>query len=75
MQIHLSPRNVRLTGAIHGYVAEKIMCLEDIASQVRAAHVVLLHDEKTASGGIFIRKRKTHPVDKRRKFSPNESRQ
>jgi putative sigma-54 modulation protein len=53
MQLHLSPRNVRLTGAIHAYVAEKIMRLEDIASQILAAHVVLLHDERTASGGTF----------------------
>jgi putative sigma-54 modulation protein len=40
MQIHLSPRNVRLTGAIHAYVAEKIIRLEDIASEILAAHVV-----------------------------------
>ena len=53
MQIHLSPRNVRLTGAIHGYVAEKIMRLEDIAVEILAAHVVLLHDEQTASGGLY----------------------
>ena len=53
MQIHLSPRNVRLTGAIHAYVAEKIMRLEDIASEILAAHVVLVHDEQAASGGYF----------------------
>ena len=53
MQIHLSPRNVRLTGAIHAYVAEKIMRLEDIAVEILAAHVVLLHDEQTASGGLY----------------------
>ena len=52
MQIHLSPRNVRLTGAIHAYVAEKIMRLEEIA-EILAAHVVLLHDEQTASGSIY----------------------
>lgn len=53
MQIHLSPRNVRLTGAIHSYVAEKIMRLEEIASEILAAHVVLVHDEQTASGASF----------------------
>lgn len=53
MQIHLSPRNVRLTGAIHAYVAEKIMRLEDIASEILAAHVVLVHDEQAASGRYF----------------------
>jgi putative sigma-54 modulation protein len=53
MQIHLSPRNVRLTGAIHGYVAEKIMRLEDMATEILAAHVVLVHDEQAASGSYF----------------------
>lgn len=53
MQIHLSPRNIRLTGAIHAYVAEKIMRLEDIASEILAAHVVLLHDESAPSGSSY----------------------
>jgi putative sigma-54 modulation protein len=53
MQIHLSPRNIRLTGAIHGYVAEKIMRLEEIASEILAAHVVLVHDEQAAAGAYF----------------------
>jgi putative sigma-54 modulation protein len=53
MQIHLSPRNVPLSAAIHAYVAEKIMRLEDIASQILAAHVVLVHDEGVAAGGTF----------------------
>ena len=53
MQIHLSPRNIRLTGSIHSYVAEKIMRLEDIASEILAAHVVLVHDEQAASGAYF----------------------
>jgi len=55
MQIHLSPRNVRLTGAIHSYVAEKVMRLEDIASEILAAHVVLVHDESTASGNFCVK--------------------
>lgn len=45
MQIHLSPRNVRLTAAIHQHAAEKILHLEDLAADIVAAHVVLLHDE------------------------------
>ena len=53
MQIHLSPRNVRLTVAIHAYVADKIMRLEDIASEILAAHVVLVHDEQAAAGSYF----------------------
>jgi len=45
MQIHLSPRHLTLTAAIHGYVADKISHLEDIAQRIVAAHVVLMHDE------------------------------
>jgi putative sigma-54 modulation protein len=53
MQIHLSPRNVRLTAAIHSYVAEKIMRLEDVGGEILAAHVVLVHDEQAAAGAYF----------------------
>ena len=45
MQIHLSPRNIALTGAIHSFVAEKITHLEEHGEQILAAHVVLLHDQ------------------------------
>jgi len=45
MQIHLSPRHLTLTAAIHAHVAEKISHLETISAQIVAAHVVLLHDE------------------------------
>jgi len=45
MQIHVSPRHLVLTAAIHGYVAEKIEHLESYTSRILAAHVVLVHDE------------------------------
>jgi len=45
MQIHLSPRHLVLTAAIHSYVAEKVEHLESITENILAAHVVLLHDE------------------------------
>jgi putative sigma-54 modulation protein len=45
MQIHLSPRHMVLTAAIHSYVAEKVEHLEDITENIIAAHVVMLHDE------------------------------
>jgi putative sigma-54 modulation protein len=45
MQIHLSPRHLTLTAAIHAHVAEKVSHLESISDQILAAHVVLLHDE------------------------------
>lgn len=47
MQIHLSPKHLVLTGAIHGYVAEKISHLEAISDRILAAHVVLVgHESK-----------------------------
>jgi putative sigma-54 modulation protein len=45
MHIHLTPQHMTLTAAIHSYVAEKLSHLENIASRILAAHVVLLHDE------------------------------
>jgi putative sigma-54 modulation protein len=45
MQIHLSPRHLTLTAAIHAHVAEKITHLETLTDGILAAHVVLLHDE------------------------------
>ena len=45
MQIHLSPRHLTLTAAIHGYVAEKVNHLEQLTDNILAAHVVLMHDE------------------------------
>jgi putative sigma-54 modulation protein len=46
MQIHISPRHLSLTSAIHSYVADKIGHLEEITDHIIAAHVVLFHDEK-----------------------------
>ena len=48
MQIHLSPRHIVLTAAIHSHVAEKVEHLESICSELLAAHVVLFHDESKA---------------------------
>lgn len=45
MQLHLSPRHLVLTAAIHSYVANKISHLEAQTDRILAAHVVLLHDE------------------------------
>jgi putative sigma-54 modulation protein len=46
MQIHISPRNLRLTAAVHQYTAEKIEAIENLGDII-AAHVVLIHDENT----------------------------
>ena len=45
MQIHLSPRHLRLTAGIHQHAAAKISHLEEIADDIVAAHIVLIHDE------------------------------
>lgn len=45
MQIHLTPRNIVLTGAIHSFVAEKVEHLEGHGEQIMGAHIVLLHDQ------------------------------
>lgn len=45
MQIHLSPRHLRLTAAIHQHAASKILQLEDLVENIIAAHVVLIHDK------------------------------
>ncbi|HSJ04633.1 MAG: ribosome-associated translation inhibitor RaiA [Verrucomicrobium sp.] len=44
MQIHISPRNLRLTAAIHQHAAEKIEGIENLGDII-AAHIVLVHDE------------------------------
>ncbi|MEI6034427.1 MAG: ribosome-associated translation inhibitor RaiA [Verrucomicrobiae bacterium] len=45
MQIHLSPRNIALTAAIHSFLAEKMTHLEEHGEQIIASHIVLLHDQ------------------------------
>ena len=42
MQIHLSPRHLRLTAAIHSHTATKIAHLEELANDIVAAHIVLI---------------------------------
>jgi putative sigma-54 modulation protein len=45
MQIHLSPRHLRLTAAIHRHCAEKISHLEALTDQIVAVHLVLTQDD------------------------------
>jgi putative sigma-54 modulation protein len=45
MHIHLSPRHMPLTAAIHQAVATQLGNLEDLGTEIIAAHVVLLHDD------------------------------
>ncbi len=54
MQIHISPRDVKLTPAIHSFVAQKIECLEHFGLNLIGAHVALWHDDKRAFKHAFV---------------------
>src|SRR6201986_450304 len=54
MQIHISPRDVKLTPAIHAYVAQKIEGLEHFGLNLIGAHVALWHDDKRAFKHAFV---------------------
>lgn len=53
MQIHLSPRHLRLTAAIHRHTADKVLQLEELTDQIVAAHIVLIHDENAKPDDRF----------------------
>jgi putative sigma-54 modulation protein len=53
MQLHLSPRNLRLTAAIHQHAAVKILHLEDLADDIIAAHVVLVNEDNAKPNKQF----------------------
>jgi putative sigma-54 modulation protein len=44
MQIHLSPRHLRLTASMHTHAAGVVASLEDY-TDIIAAHIVMIHDE------------------------------
>ena len=48
MHIHVSPRHVPLTAAIHQKVAAQLSALEEHSPNILAAHVVLIHDAAAA---------------------------
>jgi putative sigma-54 modulation protein len=54
MQIHISPRHLKLTAAIHSYVADKIGHLEHFEDHIMGAHVVLWHDETRGPKNAFV---------------------
>ena len=54
MQIHISPRDVKLTSAIHAYVAQKIESLEHFGLNLIGAHVAVWHDDKRAFKHAFV---------------------
>ncbi|MEI6081914.1 MAG: ribosome-associated translation inhibitor RaiA [Verrucomicrobiota bacterium] len=54
MQIHISPRHIQLTAAIHAHVAGKVAHLEEYTDSILAAHVVLLFDEHRSKKKDFL---------------------
>ncbi|MDR1303965.1 MAG: ribosome-associated translation inhibitor RaiA [Verrucomicrobiales bacterium] len=53
MQIHISSRHLKMTGAIQAYVAQKVSHLEHLTEDIIGAHVVLMHDENKAPARAF----------------------
>jgi putative sigma-54 modulation protein len=54
MQIHISPRGIKLTVAIHGYVAQRIENLEHFGLGIIGAHIALWHDDQRAAKHAFV---------------------
>jgi putative sigma-54 modulation protein len=54
MQIHLSPRHLRLTAAIHQAVAAQIEQLEGLGHDILAAHIVLMANDSSDPGDRFL---------------------
>jgi putative sigma-54 modulation protein len=53
MHIHITPRHLKLTGALQAFVAEKLSHLEHLTDQILGAHVVLWHDETQSPKEAF----------------------
>ncbi len=54
MQIHISPRDVKLTAALHSYVAAKLEKLEHYATGIIGAHIAIVHDQTRANKHAFV---------------------
>lgn len=54
MQIHITPRHLRLTAALHQAVAAQISSVEDLGIEIIGAHVVLLHDDAAKPSDRFL---------------------
>ncbi len=55
MQIHISPRHVRLTAALHAYVAEKIGHLEHYTDKIIGAHIAIWQDDSKTRHTFVIK--------------------
>jgi|SRR5579871_4193725 len=54
MQIHISPRHVKLSPAIRTYVSQKIESLEHFGLDLIGAHIALWHDDTKAEKHAFV---------------------
>jgi putative sigma-54 modulation protein len=54
MQIHITPRHLRLTAALHQAVAAQISSIEDLGIDIIGAHIVLLHDDVAKPSDRFL---------------------
>jgi putative sigma-54 modulation protein len=54
MQIHISPRDIKLTAGIHSFVAQKMQSLEHFGLGIIGAHVALWHDDQRAVKHAFV---------------------
>jgi putative sigma-54 modulation protein len=53
MQIHVTPRQLRLSASLHQAVAAQISTLEDRGGDIFGAHVVLLQEDTTKAADRF----------------------
>ena len=54
MEIHLSSRHLKLTGANRAQITQKLSHLEDIADDIIGAHAVVLYDENKSPSKQFL---------------------
>jgi putative sigma-54 modulation protein len=54
MQIHISPRDIKLTPALNAYVANKVSHLEHYSDSIIGAHIAIHHDTTRAGKHAFV---------------------
>jgi len=56
MEIHLSARHLKLTGANRAYITEKLSYLEHVTDDIIGVHAVILFDENKSPTKQFLLK-------------------
>lgn len=54
MEIHISARHLKLTGANRAHITTKLSVLEHITDDIIGAHVVVLYDENKSPSKQFL---------------------